>query len=521
MGLKGLIIGMLKTIKTNVYFFKLILLLCSGFLSFPVISQVKNSSFSYFFQNNEVKHASIKPFLESHQFEINPDSVSERSWLARKWFDESLFNFHDEDINLIIDPLFNFSVGVSPQSDGLIYSNVRGIRIAGDITSKVSFETRIYENQFIYPDFLSVKSIQRANSENTIDAIAFGIGRAKKFKENGLDASLANGYLSFSPTNNTNFQIGHGRHFFGSGYRSLLISDYAPDYPYLSGQYYFFKNKFLYKHVTAWMSNLSRIPASSTVESLFVPKFANFNQISFQPNQKWSFALFEGAIYKSFDNQKGRINPKTSFYIPILGLSMADKDESSNLIYGFDWSFKMFKNWKIYNQFSSKHLNKIGMQFGLKNEKPFNLNRSFVNFEYNSIPSAFYSIDSSNILQRYSHLAHELAHPLGSGLREVLLKGQFSLNYLFFRFSYNYLEIEKINNIPFASQVITSNEQLGFQNIDQQKLIFLNSSIGIYFNRTTNMEVSLGHLTRFLNKKIENYLMVSWRTYLKNDYYDQ
>jgi hypothetical protein len=130
-------------------------------------------------------------------------------------------------------------------------------------------------------------------------------------------------------------------------------------------------------------------------------------------------------------------------------------------------------------------------------------------------------MDSSNIFQRYSHLAHELAHPLGSGLREVLLKGQFSFNQLFFRFSYNYLEIEKINNIPFASQVITSNEQLGFQTIDQQKMIFLNSSIGIYFNRSSNMEVSLGHLTRVLNNKFENYLVISWRTYLKNDYFDQ
>ena len=77
-----------------------------------------------------------------------------------------------------------------------------------------------------------------------VDGIGFGIGRAKNFKNYGTDASLANGYLSYSPNKYINFQIGHGRHFFGDGYRSHLISDYAPDYPYISGQYYLFNEKY-------------------------------------------------------------------------------------------------------------------------------------------------------------------------------------------------------------------------------------------------------------------------------------
>jgi hypothetical protein len=44
--------------------------------------------------------------------------------------------------------------------------------------------------------------------------------------------------------------------FLVDGYRSHLISDYAPDYPYISGQYYLFEKQILYKHVTAWMRNL-------------------------------------------------------------------------------------------------------------------------------------------------------------------------------------------------------------------------------------------------------------------------
>ena len=129
--------------------------------------------------------------------------------------------------------------------------------------------------------------------------MAFGIGRAKKFKTYGADASLANGYLSFSPNKGINFQLGHGRHFFGDGYRSLLISDYAPDYPYISGQYYLFNKKILYKHVTSWMKNLERIPISSTPEALFIPKSTSFNILSFSPNSRFSISMFEGGVYKS------------------------------------------------------------------------------------------------------------------------------------------------------------------------------------------------------------------------------
>ena len=75
---------------------------------------------------------------------------------------------------------------------------------------------------FFYPDYLSQKALDRAENENTIDAIAFGIGRAKKFKEDGIDAGLANGYLSFSEKKMIKFQLGHGRHFFGDGYRCFV-----------------------------------------------------------------------------------------------------------------------------------------------------------------------------------------------------------------------------------------------------------------------------------------------------------
>ena len=73
------------------------------------------------------------------------------------------------------------------QLEDYYYSfNVRGFRITGDITSKVSFETRFYESQFFYPDYLRERAKNRGTTDNTIDAIAFGVGRAKNFKNNAM-----------------------------------------------------------------------------------------------------------------------------------------------------------------------------------------------------------------------------------------------------------------------------------------------------------------------------------------------
>ena len=266
------------------------------------MSQIKNSSFSYFHSidlKNNILHPSIIPYLETIQYQpigTEKDSIGqefeEKSKFVKKLFHESLIDVHEKDISLSVDPLFNFTVGPKNELEDYYYLfNVRGFRITGDITSKVSFETRFYESQFFYPDYLRERAKNRGTSDNTIDAIAFGVGRAKNFNNYGLDAGLANGYLSFSPMEKVNVQLGHGRHFFGSGYRSLLLSDYAPDYPYISGQYYLIDGKLLYKHVTAWLSNLHRMPSSNTVESLFTPKAANFNQLSFQPVEKLSFSF--------------------------------------------------------------------------------------------------------------------------------------------------------------------------------------------------------------------------------------
>ena len=82
--------------------------------------------------------------------------------------------------------------------------------------------------------------------------------------------------------------------------------------------------------------------------------------------------------------------------------------------------------------------------------------------------------------------------------------------------NYNYVLLDKQSaNNYMANQVFTSNQEINFSDMEQHNIVFLNPSVGIYFNSATNMELSISYLSRRFNEQAENYIMFTWRTYLK------
>ena len=199
-----------------------------------------------------------------------------------------------------------------------------------------------------------------------------------------------------------------------------------------------------------------------------------------------------------------------------MGTKAIDADTTNNIIYGFNWSFLFFDNFKIYNQIASKSFNfPYGFQLGLKWINPLNITKSFINIEWNSCPLNLYSMNELQLNQSYSHLGHELAHPLGSGFQELLIRGQFSYKMSFFRFNYNYTLMSKNYS---GNEVFEPPLLFDYDKIERW---FFNTNIGLMLNKATNMEISIGHISRIYNSFAENYIFLSWRTNLKNDYFDQ
>jgi hypothetical protein len=71
------------------------------------------------------------------------------------------------------------------------------------------------------------------------------------------------------------------------------------------------------------------------------------------------------------------------------------------------------------------------------------------------------------------------------------------------------------------NEVFEANEDLLFNVRDENYRHFLSSSLGLFINSSSKMEIALGYTSRITNYSNENYFSISWRTYLKNDYFDQ
>ncbi len=387
----------------------------------PLHFQISQEVESNLYTNNQIEHSAVKPYVKSivghdNYASLYADSNKYYYDFTLKLFKENLLLIDEKDVHLEADPLFNFVYGQSNIGDSTygLFTNTRGVRVAGDITSKFSFETRFYETQFYFPQYLD--SIADART------IAFGMGRSKTFKDVGHDVGFSSGYISYSPSKNVNVQFGQNKHFFGNGYRSLLLSDNSFNYPNLTFTLKMFKGKLLYKNVNAWLQSLQRIPVSSTPESLFKTKGGSFRYLSFKPSSNLELGIFEGTIYKQYDQELGQIPLPTSFYIPIIGASslMNGFDSDNNLLLGANFSFNVMKDVLLYGQFALDGSSKNGIQLGGKWWNPFGLKKSWWLFEYNQASTYMYTQTEDRILQNYTHTNQELAHPIGASFNEVI-----------------------------------------------------------------------------------------------------
>ena len=493
------------------------------------VAQNKNFPHEFnFFQRFQAanSHRSLRPYNEQlNQLDYKDfyvDSSVKNSRAYNFIFKKSVIDINKQEVFLKADPLFNFSYGLSNKDGGNFFNNTRGFRVLGDLGKKFSFESRFYENQMVYPEYLNDIASSRS--------VALGVGRAKPFKDNGFDAAVASGYISFSPLSNMNFQFGHGRHFFGGGYRSLLISDYAPDYPYLSGQYKFFDGLISYKHVNAWMHSLERSPNSGlTAESLYKPKTASFNMLSFHLSNQLEFSFFEGVVHKSYDEINGRVNPDFSFFLPVFGTSLLLNDQrmGNNSVYGIAFSSIFKDKIEVYGQAMFHQQANWGVQSGLK-FFGFKDKRSFLLLEYNYVTPFSYCVDSSSSLQSYTHHGHEIAHPLGSGFSEMILKG-----YLTFKKAYLDFQFSSITSSNLAGEDLGINIFIPSPSVDldlvKRNRIYAYLELGTLLNVQTQMKVFLNVTNRsFLRETSSSAILsptmfysIGFRTNLINNYFDQ
>ncbi len=114
---------------------------------------------------------------------------------------------------------------------------------------------------------------------------------------------MASAILHYQSGKNFSIRLGHGKQKVGNGYRSLLLSDNAFNYPYLQLTASFFKQKLQYSQTYALLMNLTdggtKVPPGT--ERIFQKKAASFQHLSWHTSKYLDIYLFQGMVWQATD----------------------------------------------------------------------------------------------------------------------------------------------------------------------------------------------------------------------------
>jgi len=451
-----------------------------------------------------------------------------KGWLNRKMFYEPFIKVDTGGLKLFIDPMiYGEAGGELPSRNTSV--NTRGVRVDGSIGRQFAFHTAFFESQAFFPSWVSDQS--RAL------AVVPGQAMYKNFKQTGFDYAFAEGHISYSPSRYFNFRFGHGKNFIGDGYRSLLLSDVAYNYPYLA--------------INTRVWNIEYVNIFSQLQDLRAPKgpwqpwkkkYTTTHYLSWNVLPWLNIGLFESIVWHASDSTGSRgfdlnyLNP-VIFYRPV-EFSLGSPD---NALLGGSMRFRILKNNFLYlqlilDEFKLEHVlkgdgwwaNKHGFQTGVKSYDAFGIPHLYLQAEYNHVRPYTYAHHTH--LQNYAHYNQPLAHPQGANFRELVFLANQRINrwQLAYKFVYTTYGADSAG-LNFGHDLYKSyyNYVSEFGNKIGQgvntTMLQHDLSIGWIMNPATNLTVSAGATIRQTNSPADERTMHIWfgiRSAVFNRYYD-
>lgn len=402
-----------------------------------------SSNFNHLIYSNDVNyHTSFKPLIKS-DLNFNTESILENNFscnyqnlLLRKMFSEHLIIMKGNDYKVTASPIINFSMGNELIEGKSTMINTRGIIVVGDLGKTISFYTSFFENQAVVPNY--VDAFVRRNK------VVPGQGYARDFKETGFDYAMSSGYVSYRVNKMFVVQFGHGKHFIGDGYRSLLLSDNTFNYPYLRIQTTFGNVQYTNLYTEFMDINYFTTHRVSNKDQMGYPKkYMSSHYLSLNATKRFSLSLYEAVIWR-MNHAPGSSGFDVNYLNPIAMLRPIEFSVNSpdNVLVGINTKYKLPFSSFLYGQiildeFSLTDLrqdnsfwaNKYGYQLGFKMFDSFTVKSLTLQSEYNLVRP--YTYAHHNPEQNYAHYNQPLAHPLGANFSEFL----FMANYKWKRFA--------------------------------------------------------------------------------------
>jgi hypothetical protein len=388
------------------------------------ISPEKNS-------DNVFRTSDADESKEYIKYDVSAESFRRQPIL--KYFYKSKANFLELEtpsFKMFVNPVLQLTYLNEKNNGNIVFQNTRGIDVRAYIDNKVYFFTQLLENQRSYLSFVD----ERIRKFGTLPGQGFWKNYESTVIENlkGFDFFNARAYVGFNPVKSINIEFGHGNHFIGNGYRSLLLSDYSHNYFYLKFNTRIWK--FQYQNIFAEMAPTSTL--FNQGDKLLPKKYTATHYLAFKPNSKFEIGLFETVVF-------ARENHFEFQYLnPVILYRAVEHflDSPDNVILGLNTKWNPIRGISLYGQLVLDEFNlsevkkqtgwwanKFGAQLGIKYINALNIDHLDLQLEYNAVrPYTYAHRDTLASLPQYSianysHANQPLAHPLGANFKEWLI----------------------------------------------------------------------------------------------------
>jgi hypothetical protein len=403
-------------------------------------NSIQDSIERYYLDSFDYKfHSASKPFITG--FVKNYSTRNNKINRYYHQFTEMDIDFPHNRYQFTALPIIDIEIGADLLSKKPISRLSAGVLTRMDINKDFSFQVQ-------YSAGLSQTTNYISDFIKTYGVLP-GEGRAYLQKNNTYAYHQLSGFLSYSPKRLINLQLGKGKHFIGNGYRSLLLSDVANNYPYfkLTTNPWHLQ----YSFMATWMKDLY---TPNGIKNKYTNKFGVFHYLSWNATKWLNIGVFENVVWQGTDSNRTR-NFDLNYLNPVIFFRPVEYSvgSSDNSMLGLNINTKFKKCLEFYGQIALDEFllkevvaqkgwwgNKYGLQAGAKYWVKPNENSTFkIQLEYNYVRPYTYSHGSAQ--QNYAHFNQALAHPFGSNFNETYVSINYNYKKLNFSFSNVYAKI--------------------------------------------------------------------------------
>jgi len=355
-------------------------------------------------------------FLQNDSWEwAQPGTADNQKPVLKHFYKKKPDFFHVDkpDFNLHINPVLSIGAGQDSQLDDAMFVNTRGVEVRGVIDQKLGFYTFLSENQALLPS--------QAMDYIAQNGVVPHEGFWKRFKDGpGVDFFQARGYIAFNATRHLNLQFGYDRFFIGNGYRSLILSDFAPPSLFLRGNLKIWKLNYVFQ--------TNRVVARKT-EIPYPTKYISTHHLSVNIGKKLNIGVFESVIFGVTDSSSFDPN----YLNPIIFFRAIEQQNGSadNVLLGADFKWNVARSVQFYGQFVFDEFlldnlregtgwwgNKFALQGGVKYIDALGVSNLDLQAEMNVVKPYTYSHFTQ--YGSYTSFQQPMAHPLGANFKEVV-----------------------------------------------------------------------------------------------------